>query len=460
MPFFAFELIQALCCQNPTDFQMSIVRIPSSDQHLPPAAVIVTICSGSSFDNLYTTRPQISPDASRCIAVYRTDYESLPAILSALQQPGSRDCDSEVLRNLVADISAVSAESPDCVLFNFECCSGANSHGFTHPSKMFGGFTAGSALAANNPFAAPPTPVAAASSSAPAPAPVFPFGVAPASTSGPSTPESVFGGFNFGPSTPESASTSFETVAGDPDLGSLFGVTPKAPTVCDHQELCDIRGGIMMTVAHALDRGFMVIFGDFSLKALIKDWDHSLLGPLPFEQVGETSGTVRLRFHREHLIECPSSQLQCVGQLCGDNFAGVHALGGTIQFTVKQDQEATDAYQLQILTVAEAPADYHGPTVTVGQYTGTAGHVLLRYRKGGMLLVSATHWMELTNVNADEAQVALVLLQQQGQFSADKFREELANCQTAEERTACSNRSAVALVQCSPASAPLKSKSK
>ena len=215
-----------------------------------------------------------------------------------------------------------------------------------------------------------------------------------------------------------------------------------------------------MTVAHALDRGFMVIFGDFSLRALIKDWDHSLLGPLPFEEVGHTSGTVRLRFHRDHLIECPSSQLQCVGQLCGDNFAGVHALGGTIQFTVKQDREATDAYQLQILTVAEASADYRGPTVTVGRYTGTAGHVLLRYRSGGMLLVSATHWMELTNINADEAQVAQVLLQQQGQIAADEFKKQLESCKTSEERTACSSRSAVALVQCSPASAPLRLKSK
>ena len=369
---------------------MPIVRIPSSDQHLPSAAVIVTVCSGSSYDDLYTQRPQISPDASRCIAVYRTDYESLPAILSALQQSGSHDCDNAVLRSLVADIVAVSAESPDCVVFNFECCSDAGSHGFTHCQ---------------------------------------------------------------GPATPASKSV-FESVAG------LFGVTPKAPTVRDHKKPCDPRGGIMLTVAHALDRGFMVIFGDFSLKALIKDWDHSLLGPLPFEQVGETSGTVGLRFHREHLIECPSSQLQCVGQLCGDNFAGVHALSSTIQFTVKQDREATDAYQLQILTVAEASADYRGPTVTVGQYTGTAGHVLLRYRGGGMLLVSATHWMELTNINADEAQVAQVLLQQQGQIAADEFKKELESCKTSEERTACSSRSAVALVQCSPASAPLRLKSK
>jgi hypothetical protein len=388
--FFAFELIQAMSYPNPTDSQMSIVRIPSSDQHLPPAAVIVTICSGSSYDELYTTRPQISPDASRCIAVYRTDYESLPAILCALQQPGSLDCDSEVLRSLVADIIAVSTESAASVVFNFECCSDAGSHGFTHNHCQ-------------------------------------------------------------GPATPASKSVS-ESVAG------LFGA-PKAPTV-RNQKLCDTRGGIMQTVAHALDRGFMVIFGDFSLKALIKDWDHSLLGPLPFEQVGETSGTVRLRFHREHLIECPSSQLQCVGQLCGDNFAGVHALGGTIQFTVKQDREATPAYQLQILTVAEAAADYRGPTVTVGRYTGTAGHVLLRYRSGGMLLVSATHWMELTNINADEAQVAQVLLQQQGQIAADEFKKQLESCKTSEERTACSSRSAVALVQCSPASAPLRLKSK
>ncbi len=388
--FFALEPLQALCYPIPTDFQMSIVRIPSSDQHLPPAAVIVTICSGASYDELYTTRPQISPDASRCIAVYRTDYESLPAILRALQQPGSHDCDSEVLRSLVANIIAVSAESPASVVFNFECCSDAGSHGFTHNQCQ-------------------------------------------------------------GPATPASKSI-FESVAG------LFGA-PKAPTI-RNQKLCDTRGGIMQTVANALDRGFMVIFGDFSLKALIKDWDHSLLGPLPFEQVGETSGTVKLRFHREHLIECPSSQLQCVGQLCGDNFAGVHALSSTIQFTVKQDREATDTYQLQILTVAEASADYRGHTVTVGRYTGTAGHVLLRYRSGGVLLVSATHWMELTNINADEAQVAQVLLQQQGQIAADEFKKQLESCKTSEERTACSSRSAVALVQCSPASAPLRLKSK
>jgi hypothetical protein len=335
---------------------MSIVRIASSDQHLPPAAVIVTIYSGSSYDDLYTLHPQISPDASRCIAVYRTNYASLPEILRALEQRG--DCDNAVLRSLVADIISVSSESPGGVVFNFECCSDAGSHGFTR------------------------------------------------------------------------------------------------------RQCCDLRGSIMQTVKQALDRGFMVIFGDFSLKALIKDWDQSLLGPLPFKQVGEVSGTVRLHFNREDLIECPSSQLQCVGQLCGDNFAGVHAVGGTIQFTVKHKWVATDVYQLQILTVAEAPADYRGPRVKVGKYTGTAGHVLLRYQSGGMLLVSATHWIELTNVNADESVVAHVLMERQGKFASERFKKELESCQNAEERTAFCSRSAVALVQCSPASAPRKTNSK
>jgi hypothetical protein len=285
---------------------MPIVRIASADQHLPPGAVIVSVCSGSSYDSLYTQRPQLSPDPARCIAVYATDYEALPAILSALQQPAARDCDDAALRALAADVLAVAAESPECVVFNFECCSDAGPHGF---SRCYGS-----------------------------------------------------------PEAPQ-ASGVFASVAG------MFGAAPMAPPACQ----CQPRDGIMRTVAHALQQGFMVIFGDFSLKALIKDWDASLLGPLPFEQVGETGGTVRLRFDRQRLMQSPSAQLQCVGQLCTDNFAGVHALGGTIQFAVRHDRAATDAYQLQVLTVAEMPEEYRGPRAEVGAYSGSCGHVLLRY---------------------------------------------------------------------------------
>lgn len=35
-----------------------------------------------------------------------------------------------------------------------------------------------------------------------------------------------------------------------------------------------------------LDKGHMAMFSDFSLKALVKDWDQTLLGPNPFEKTG------------------------------------------------------------------------------------------------------------------------------------------------------------------------------
>ena len=63
------------------------------------------------------------------------------------------------------------------------------------------------------------------------------------------------------------------------------------------------------------------------------------------------------------------------------------------------------------------------------------------------MLVSATHWIELTNVNADEAEVAQVLMLRQGQLAAEQFQQELQNCMSAEERKVCSAQKAVALVQ-------------
>lgn len=38
------------------------------------------------------------------------------------------------------------------------------------------------------------------------------------------------------------------------------------------------------------------MFSDFSLKALIKQWEKSILGPNPFVKTGETAMTVELRF--------------------------------------------------------------------------------------------------------------------------------------------------------------------
>lgn len=62
-----------------------------------------------------------------------------------------------------------------------------------------------------------------------------------------------------------------------------------------------------------LDKGHMVMFSDFSLKALIKNWDSKLLGPNPFVKTGQTSSAFELRFKADELKQCPSAQLQIVG---------------------------------------------------------------------------------------------------------------------------------------------------
>jgi hypothetical protein len=59
----------------------------------------------------------------------------------------------------------------------------------------------------------------------------------------------------------------------------------------------------------------MAMFSDFSLKALINEWDGRVLGPNPFKKVGETSTTIRMKFDREKLLNCPSTQLQTVARL-------------------------------------------------------------------------------------------------------------------------------------------------
>lgn len=57
------------------------------------------------------------------------------------------------------------------------------------------------------------------------------------------------------------------------------------------------------------------MFSDFSLKALINQWNSELLGPNPFVQVGQTSTAIELKFNKDRLLRSPSSQLQAVAQL-------------------------------------------------------------------------------------------------------------------------------------------------
>ncbi|CAK9086700.1 Uncharacterized protein SCF082_LOCUS41009 [Durusdinium trenchii] len=149
----------------------------------------------------------------------------------------------------------------------------------------------------------------------------------------------------------------------------------------------------------ALNRGYMVMFSDFSLKALISHWDVHLFGPNPFRQTGVCSGQLQLNFDPEVLKSCSSRQLAKVGELCQDGKALIQAASNTIVYEVvegaAETAERSTAYMLQILTTATNP---HTPWLPQTQQKSTAGHVLLSYPSGGRMLTSAGHWKELVHL--------------------------------------------------------------
>ena len=89
----------------------------------------------------------------------------------------------------------------------------------------------------------------------------------------------------------------------------------------------------------------MAMFSDFSLKALINCWKADVLGPNPFVKIGETSQLIDLKFENKTLQNCPSAQLQIVGELAEGGKCNVHAISGTIVYTVNSSV-VTDAYKL------------------------------------------------------------------------------------------------------------------
>lgn len=144
------------------------------------------------------------------------------------------------------------------------------------------------------------------------------------------------------------------------------------------------------------------MFSDFSLKALIKDWDNHLLGPNPFKKIGETSSEFELCFKSEDLRDCPSAQLQIVGEMADKGKCHVEAMGGTILYSVDSHVKH-EGYDLKVLTVASnVKVKEEHMKCKVGEHVGAAGHVLLSFKSGGHLLTSMGHWVELMKIDTSE----------------------------------------------------------
>ena len=163
---------------------------------------------------------------------------------------------------------------------------------------------------------------------------------------------------------------------------------------------------------------YMLMFSDFSLKALLHEWDEAVLGVNPFVMIGSFNSQMKLCFDPCILKSCAfSSQLQVLGELCDSGEADVHAMGGTIAYAIDSSKvDASDGgstvngwKSLDVLTIVTEVDTKESAQILVGEKreflsrivnkVGIAGHCCLQYSGGGILLTSCPHWIELTKLN-------------------------------------------------------------
>jgi len=269
----------------------NILKNPQNeDPSLPIVSVILTISSGSRYDDLFTRVPQVPPRGRT--VVYHVHPAYVDVIVSLLKggQLVERDYDEKIFKLLMEIDHDIKLLEGGSVLFNWECCS-------------------------------------------------------------------EFSGHSFG----------------------------------DNQMIKNIK--------YLIDRGYMTMFSDFAVKALIQEWDEKYLGKNPFVKLNECSGTIDLGFDPEQLKAAPSSQLNIVGSLSEKGTARISAMSGTIVFSVNPDRYVKPNYNLTLLSVVTNLDIEENYKVKIKEFKGSVGHAMITYPSGGIMLLSAGHWISLLNLD-------------------------------------------------------------
>jgi hypothetical protein len=302
------------------------------DKHLPVLSVIVTICGGNTYDGLFCEVEQKAPEGGR-VSVYRLSLNKLSEMTAILKNEMAMAAIKEIearetVIELLKDIEGLES---DCILFNFECCSG---------------FEVGNT-------------------------------------------------FNF----------------------------PDKQSALNFLELI-------------IERGNTIMFSDFAVKGLINGWDEKILGSNPFRLEGQCSDFMKLYFDPEVLKNSTSVQLKIVGELSQNGEATIHALSSTVVFSCDVNKVDKDLYDLEILTIVTDTNEFliqncHNKT-KLKEKSGTAGHVILKYKKSGCnIILSAGHWIELSNLNVDVKNLEKVADYMGGEYKRDM--EEIKNDKSLKE---------------------------
>jgi len=151
---------------------------------------------------------------------------------------------------------------------------------------------------------------------------------------------------------------------------------------------------------------------DFAVEALINDWDAHLLGSNPFVKLGECSNKMELGFIPNDLKESSSVQLQLVGQLCEKGSLTIHALSGTVVFGLKEEKKVYPEFDIKLLTiVTRAEGQGKLDNCEIASKRGSIGHVMLTFKSGGTMLLSAGHWIEMSKFDVDVGNLEKVVEQ-------------------------------------------------
>jgi hypothetical protein len=96
--------------------QLRLLNDKPEDKDKKVVAVIVTLCTGGSYDHLFTSVEQKSMEGTK-VEVYAADSHYLNSLAEAFSGKPKDD----VAIKLMESIKKV---DPDCVVFNWECCGG------------------------------------------------------------------------------------------------------------------------------------------------------------------------------------------------------------------------------------------------------------------------------------------------------------------------------------------------
>ena len=118
-------------------------------------------------------------------------------------------------------------------------------------------------------------------------------------------------------------------------------------------------------------------------------------------------------------------------------------MSDTIVYSVNQKRKTTDAYDLKVLTIASS-LDIKDKNLEckIGEKKGAAGHVLLKYKSGGHLLTSMTHWVELMRIDTSEKKLFELAKEEYGEEMFKEMKMEYDGLNDVQQRSYISEKAA------------------